>query len=195
MNTTFKNALFLGLLATLSVGSLTGIHALTQPLISQRQEDERNQAYLDLLQLDSTAGFSLQKTSELPPSLSSQGVTELVLLQDETTMNVVGAVYSIDASGGWGGTISFQIGMKASMYSGFNIVRQSETRGIGDVLLNAITDVVIGLDVGDIDIVNGAINAYLLQRNLGATFAYVTRDAVVDRIEIVAQDYRERLGG
>ena len=37
MNATMKNALFLGLLATISVGSLTGMHAVTQPLISQRQ--------------------------------------------------------------------------------------------------------------------------------------------------------------
>jgi hypothetical protein len=39
MNASFKNALFLGVLATLSVGSLTAIHGFTQPLILQRQED------------------------------------------------------------------------------------------------------------------------------------------------------------
>jgi len=195
MNASFKNALFLGLLATLSVGSLTAIHAFTQPLILQRQEDERNQAYLDLLQLDSTAGYVLDVMTDVPTTLTTQGVSELVLLKDEETMDVLGAVYSIDATGGWGGTISFQVGMNASVYSGFAIIRQSETRGIGDVLLQAMTDVVLGLDVGDIDVVNSAINAYLNQVNLGSTFAYVTRNAVVDRLDIAARDYRERIGG
>lgn len=189
-----KNALFLGLLATISVGSLTGMHAVTQPLISQRQEDERNQAYLDLLQLESTAGYTLQILTELPMNLSTQGVTELVLLQDETTDELLGAVYSLEASG-WGGTITFQVGMKANVYSGFAVLSQSETRGIGDVLLDAMTEVVLGLDVGDLELVNSAINAYLLQNNLGSTFSYVTRNAVVDRLEIVAQDYSERLYG
>ena len=194
MNATMKNALFLGLLATISVGSLTGIHAVTQPLISQRQEDERNQAYLDLLQLESTAGYTLQMLTDLPMNLSTQGVTELVLLQDETTDELLGAVYSLEASG-WGGTITFQVGMKANVYSGFAVLSQSETRGIGDVLLDAMTEVVLGLDVGDLELVNSAINAYLLQNNLGSTFSYVTRNAVVDRLEIVAQDYSERLYG
>ena len=194
MNVTFKNALFIGLLATISVGSLAGMHAVTQPLISQRQDDERNEAYLDLLQLESTAGFTLQILPELPVNLSTQGVSELVLLHDENSDELLGAVYALEASG-WGGTIAFQIGMKANVYSGFALISQSETRGIGDVLLQAMTEVVLGLDVGDIDIVNGAINAYLIQQNLGSTFSNVTRNAVVNRLEIAAQDYSERLGG
>ena len=58
-----------------------------------------------------------------------------------------------------------------------------------------MTEVVLGLDVGDLELVNSAINAYLLQNNLGSTFSNVTRYAVVDCLEIVAQDYSERLDG
>jgi Na+-translocating ferredoxin:NAD+ oxidoreductase RnfG subunit len=161
------------------------------PIIEQRQIDQQNQAYLDVLGLESSQGYTLTSVDPIPTDLLDNGVDQLILLQDETLATLTGAVYTVTGSG-WGGDIQFMVGMIDTMYTGLSIISQAETRGIGDVILDAFETELIGQSIDDISIVASAIQAYMVQQNVSATFASVTRNGVIDAIDVARLDYLNR---
>lgn len=194
MTSSFKQTLFLSVLIVLTIGTVTGVHLMTNPIITQRETDARNQAYLDLLQLETSSGYTFENVDTLSDELMNEGVEEIMLLKATNDETLLGAVYTGEASG-WGGAIRFQLGLKGSVFSGFSVLSQQETRGIGDVLLTAMEEVILGLDISDTTVVFTTLQAYLLQNNLGATFASVTRNAILDGLDVMVNDYQERVGG
>ncbi len=191
MNASLKSNLFLGVLILVISSTLGVVNSLVRPLITQRQIDQQNAAYLDVLNLSSSTGFVLEPVASLSPDLTNQGVVKLLTLTDETSDELVGAAYEITTSG-WGGTITFLLGMRDDIYTGLTIVEQHETRGIGDVLLDGLETLVEGVSVTDIDVVQAAISAYILQETLSVTFANVTRSAMVNAIDVARTDYLAR---
>ena len=59
-------------------------------------------------------------------------------------------------------------------------------------MLEAFENEIIGQSLQDISIIASAIQAYLLQENLSATFASVTRNGVINAIDIARLDYLSR---
>ena len=190
MNASLKSSLFLGTLALSVVLVLSGVSFVVSPIIEQRQIDQQNKAYLDVLGLESSEGYSLTPLNPIPNDLIDKGVEELILLTNDSN-TLLGSVYTLTGSG-WGGDLRFMIGMMETEYSGISILSQSETRGIGDVMLEAFENEIIGQSIQDISIISSAIQAYLLQENLSATFASVTRNGVINAIDIARLDYLSR---
>ena len=127
------------------------------------------------------------------------GVTHLVTmsdgkiltLEDENSQELVGSAYELTTSG-WGGTITFLLGMRDDRYRGLTILEQQETRGIGDVLLDGLETLIQDISIMDLDAVQSAIDAYILQETLSVTFANVTRNAMVNVIDVARTDYLAR---
>jgi Na+-translocating ferredoxin:NAD+ oxidoreductase RnfG subunit len=191
MNASLKSSLFLGTLTLTVVLVLSAVSFFVSPIIEQRQIDQQNQAYLDVLGLESSQGYTLTSVDPIPTDLLDNGVDQLILLQDETLATLTGAVYTVTGSG-WGGDIQFMVGMIDTMYTGLSIISQAETRGIGDVILDAFETELIGQSIDDISIVASAIQAYMVQQNVSATFASVTRNGVIDAIDVARLDYLNR---
>lgn len=193
MKASMKSSLFLGTLILVISATLGIVNSLVRPLITQRQIDQQNAAYLDVLDLSSSTGFVLEPVASLSPELTDQGVLKILTLTNEIGDELVGTAYELTTSG-WGGTITFLLGMRDDIYTGLKIIEQHETRGIGDVLLDGLETLIEGVSVTDIDFVQSVISAYILQETLSVTFANVTRSAMVRVIEVAQTDYVARRG-
>lgn len=193
MKASMKSSLFLGTLILVISATLGIVNSLVRPLITQRQIDQQNAAYLDVLDLSSSTGFVLKPVASLSPELTDQGVLKILTLTNEISDELVGTAYELTTSG-WGGTITFLLGMRDDIYTGLKIIEQHETRGIGDVLLDGLETFIEGVSVTDIDFVQSVISAYILQETLSVTFANVTRSAMVRVIEVAQTDYVARRG-
>ena len=193
MKASMKSSLFLGTLILVISATLGIVNSLVRPLITQRQIDQQNAAYLDVLDLSSSTGFVLKPVASLSPELTDQGVLKILTLTNEISDELVGTAYELTTSG-WGGTITFLLGMRDDIYTGLKIIEQHETRGIGDVLLDGLETLIEGVSVTDIDFVQSVISAYILQETLSVTFANVTRSAMVRVIEVAQTDYVARRG-
>jgi len=193
MKASMKSSLFLGTLILVISATLGIVNSLVRPLITQRQIDQQNATYLDVLDLSSSTGFVLKPVASLSPELTDQGVLKILTLTNEISDELVGTAYELTTSG-WGGTITFLLGMRDDIYTGLKIIEQHETRGIGDVLLDGLETLIEGVSVTDIDVVQSVISAYILQETLSVTFANVTRSAMVRVIEVAQTDYVARRG-
>jgi len=193
MKASMKSSLFLGTLILVISATLGIVNSLVRPLITQRQIDQQNATYLDVLDLSSSTGFVLKPVASLSPELTDQGVLKILTLTNEISDELVGTAYELTTSG-WGGTITFLLGMRDDIYTGLKIIEQHETRGIGDVLLDGLETFIEGVSVTDIDFVQSVISAYILQETLSVTFANVTRSAMVRVIEVAQTDYVARRG-
>lgn len=179
---------FLGSVCLIATAALASVNALTAPIIAQREEDTRQAGYLALLDLSSGAGYDMDQTAWVVTNLSAVGVTKITIFYEANSENVFGIIYDISTSG-WEAGLNFQVGFKDGLYSGFNNVSNGETPNIGRVLIDDLNGIVVGIEAGNIALVNDAVNAYLTSKTLSLTFAVVTRNAIVDALERVALDY------
>jgi|LakMenE01Jun11ns_1017448.scaffolds.fasta_scaffold9792469_2 Na+-translocating ferredoxin:NAD+ oxidoreductase RnfG subunit len=183
---------FLGGICLLATAALASVNAWTAPIIAQREEDTRQAGYLALLDLESSSGYNIDQTEAISSSLSTVGVTKMTIFYEENTVNVFGLIYDVSTTG-WEAGLNFQVGFKAGLYSGFNNVSNGETPNIGRIFINDFDAILTGLSADDISVVNDAVNAYLTSRTLSLTFANVTREVIVDALEVMAQDYLGRI--
>lgn len=189
---TIHLTVFLGGVCLMATAALASVNALTAPIIAQREEDARQAGYLALLQLSSTSGFDIDQSEGITPSLSAVGVTKMTIFYEENTTTVFGVIYDVSTSG-WEAGLNFQVGFKDGNYAGFNDVSNGETPNIGRVLIQQLNPLLSGLSASDVSVVNDAINAYLTSNTLSLTFANVTRSAIVNALDLTAQDYVQRI--
>ena len=116
----------------------------------------------------------------------------MTIFYEANTTTVFGIIYDVSTSG-WEAGLNFQVGFKDGNYAGFNDVSNGETPNIGRVLIQNLNPLLSGLSAGDVSVVNDAINAYLTSNTLSLTFANVTRSAIVNALDLTAQDYLQRI--
>lgn len=183
---------FLGGVCLLATAALASVNALTAPIIAQREEDARQAGYLALLNLSSGAGYDIDQSENVSTQLNQVGVTKITIFYEADTTTVFGVIYDVSTTG-WESGLNFQVGFKDGTYAGFNNVSNGETPNIGRILINDLSDILTGIEAGNIALVNDAVNAYLTSKTLNLTFANVTRNVIVNALERTALDYVGRV--
>lgn len=178
MNNILKLTLFLAAVATLSAGTITGVHLLTKDQISYNEEVKRNSGYLEILEITS---FKEALQAEVTADLKAGGVTKITSFTAADDA-LIGIVYDMEITGFAPG-LKFQVGFKEGLYAGFVLVSSGETPTYGGELLKRVNDSIKNKNAGDPVVINEE------GITVGVT---TTRVPLVEALELVASDYLGR---
>lgn len=170
--------LMIGITAIASFTTLFAVNLVTEPILLNRE----NAQYLQLLDLNTFAGFTIDDTIFTTGALSTAGVKEVKTFRQQNA--VVAVTYQVTMSG-YNPGIQFAIGIRAGVIEGVRVDAHSETLGFGATLMNGLPTTLIGLTIHD----TSSWTAAMLAQSTGATF---TRSAMVSVLTVIAQDYQQR---
>ncbi len=163
----------------LTVGLLSGISAAKGPFMPSEDSStsetpvgqyDAEKSLLDVTNIDS------KRTLALSAALSGAGVLTKEEFKYEGSR--VGIIYVVEIDAYHEG-LKFEVGFKADVYAGFNVLVTNETPGIGGRFLDKVDGLIKGELASDPVLTEQADYA-------GAT---LTRDPLKDALELVAADY------
>ena len=184
MKKSIKLPLFLGSVALICTAALAVINEVTKDKISRNYQDKADRGFLTVLGLTNSEGFVLE-SYEVAEHLSKAGVNEIKTLKQVSDESLAGVAYDMTVKGGFAGDIQFQVGFKGEVYSGFNVVKSSETPGYGEDYLKVLTNYFVNLPITTTP---AEIFAATIELKAGAT---VTRGPVLKGIEVLVNDYQK----
>jgi Na+-translocating ferredoxin:NAD+ oxidoreductase RnfG subunit len=170
--------LMIGLTAIASFSTLFAVNFITEPILLNRE----NAQYLDLLDLNTFAGYSIDETIFTTGTLSDAGIKEVKTFRQQN--NIVAITYKISMDG-YNPGIEFSLGIRAAIIEGIRVDGHNETLGFGATLMNDLSNTIVGLTITD----NASWTAAMLAQTTGATF---TMSAMVAVMTAIAQDYQQR---
>lgn len=171
--------LFLGAVTLASAGILGGVHALTNPVITQRNLKAENEGLYKVLDIE--AADDVQVAEDIS-HLSAGNVKRKTTLY--LNGEVVGVVYYVETSG-WEGGLNFQLGLKDNVYAGFNVISENETTGYGKDLLRTIDAQIKGKSVDEPLVLNYG------EGLATGTTAKTTGTALMNSFTVCVADYKE----
>ncbi len=133
--------LFLGVVALISAGILGGVHALTNPIITQRNIKLENEGLYKVLDIENADEVVV---AEDISHLSAGKVKKKTSLYLNGAL--VGVVYYVETTG-YNAGLNFQLGLKDNVYAGFNIISESETPDYGGAFLKTINEQIKGKSI------------------------------------------------
>ncbi|HKM22118.1 MAG TPA: RnfABCDGE type electron transport complex subunit G [Lachnospiraceae bacterium] len=137
MNTTVKNTLILTII-TVIAGLLLGyVYDITKEPIAVQKEKAKNEAYLKVFETASSfeevEGLDLSQSDAVlkEAGLTEQSIDE-VLAAKAQDGSVLGYVMSVTTKEGYGGDITFSMGItNDGVMNGYEVLSISETAGLG----------------------------------------------------------------
>ncbi len=179
MNKMIVLPLFLGIVTLASAGVLGGVHALTNPIVTQRNAKLENEGLFKVLDIESADDVDSDNDVS---HLSSANVKRKTILSLAGT--VVGVVYYIETTG-WSSGLNFQLGLKDNIYAGFNVISENETPGYGKDFLPTVNEQIKGKSIDE---------PLVLDFGLGITSgetAATTGNTLLNAFSVCVADYKE----
>lgn len=180
LNKMISLPLFLGVVTLLSAGILGGVHALTNPIIEQRNIKLENEGLFKVLDIENADEIVVAADVSHLSAGNVKRKTTLYL-----SGNVVGVVYYIETTGYESG-LNFQLGLKDNIYAGFNIISESETKDYGHLLLPTINDQIKGKSID-----SPLALDYSQGLSAGQTAGDFTGKALMTAFNVCVADYKE----
>lgn len=137
MKESMRNALVLVIITLVAGFILGGVYELTKDTIAARQEEDKKAAYVSVFNdADNFTAYDGFNADEVRSYLDSNGyasetINEVLVARD-TAGNKLGYAFNVTTSEGYGGDITFTVGIKNDgTVNGVSILEINETAGLG----------------------------------------------------------------
>jgi len=172
--------LVVGLTAISSFVLLFSVNLITEPILLNRA----NERYLDLLNLETFAGYLISDPLVPTGALATAGGEEVKTFSQQN--QVIAVTYQMKVTGYNPGLI-YRIGIRNGLIQTLRIDANQETPSYGGVFLTNAPDLLAGLPIND----EAGWTAALVATSSGVTF---TRNGLLNSLQAIKADYAERIG-
>ncbi|MCH5315112.1 MAG: RnfABCDGE type electron transport complex subunit G [Eubacterium sp.] len=195
-----KNTLVLVIVTFVAILALAVVNQVTMEPIAQAEIDARNEVY-KAVYADANSFTEVENTQKLleesPALLAEKGFDGCsindVLAVTDATGTVEGYVIAATSPSGYGGDVQIAIGIKDGVITGFDVVSNSETAGLGSRCTDdEFTSQFDGKPVTQLEYTKtGATEPNQIDAISGAT---ITTNAVTQAVNSAIVFYQENFG-